>query len=113
MLGNHKLSGAAAACQISMFQTVDLNYTVSNFIFITSVWIQIVIATAHARRRDTKPHALRTPSTSECNAIITNFEFNYKLNDLTLFVKFFSIKAYENKSAFCVCYMRKDRLTEG
>jgi len=110
MQGNHKLS--RAACQISMFQTRDLNYTASNFIFITSVWIQIVIATAHARSRDTKPHALRTPRTSVCKVIITNFEFNYRLNNLTLFVEFSSIKVYENKSPLCSCYMRKDGLTE-
>jgi len=107
MQGNHKLL-AAAVCQISVFQTWDLNYRASNFIFITSVWIEIVIATAHARSRDTKPHALRTP----CKVIITNFECNYRWNNLTLFVKFSSIKIYENKSAFCSCYMRKDGLTE-
>jgi len=110
MQGNHKLSGAA--CQISMFQTWDLNYTAPNFIFITSVWIQIVIATAHAWSRDTKPHALRTPRTSVCKVIITNFEFNYRWSNLTLFVKFSSIEVREIKSAFCCCYMRKDGLTE-
>ena len=110
MQGNHKLSGAA--CQISMFQTWDLNYTASNFIFITSVWIQIVIAKARARSRDTKPHALRTPRTSACQVIIANFEFNYEPNNLTLFVKFSIINAYDNKSAFCSCHTCKDWLTE-
>lgn len=101
MQGNHKLSGAA--CQISMFQTWDLNYTASNFIFITSVWIRIVTAIALARHRDTKPRALRTPRSSVCEVIITNFEFNYKWNSLILCVKFSSVKAYENKPVFCSC----------